>query len=102
MDGAFTEFNVAGAGTEAGQGTVPQGLNAEGAITGGYTDSNSVSHGFVRSPLGAITTFDAPGAGTSASQGTFPLLNNPAGAITGYEIDSGGVYHGFLRSPIGR
>jgi len=83
LDGTFTEFDVPGAGTGAGQGTLPQGLNAEGAITGSYADSNSVSHGFVRSPRGTITTFDAPGAGTSAGQGTFPLLNNPEGAITG-------------------
>jgi hypothetical protein len=93
LAGSFTEFNVPGAGIGAGQGTVPQGLNAEGAITGSYIDSNGVGHGFVRSPVGAITTFDAPGAGTGAGQGTFPLLNNIEGAI-----NSGAVYHGFLQS----
>ena len=88
-----------GAGTGAGQGTLPEGINLEDEITGGFADSNSVSHGFLRYLSGAITTFDAPGAGTAPNQGTFPLLNNIEGAISGYDVDGNGVSHGFVRTP---
>jgi hypothetical protein len=98
-DGTITTFDVPGAGTGAGQGTVPEGLNFEGAITGSYIDSSSVSHGFLLGQHGTITTFDAPGAGTGAGQGTLPLLDNAEGAITGYDIDANGAFHGFLRNP---
>ena len=40
--------NVPGAGTEAGHGTIPYGINAAGAIIGWYVDANNVDHGFVR------------------------------------------------------
>ena len=101
--GAFTTFDVPGAGTGDGQGTFAPvfgfNINPQGTITGNYIDASNVSHGFVRAPNGTLTTFDAPGAGTGAFQGTVANSNNPAGAITGYYTDANDVIHGFLRNP---
>ena len=35
-----------------------------GAISGGYTDANNVTHAFIRAPDGTFTMFDAPAAAT--------------------------------------
>jgi hypothetical protein len=48
--GAITTFDVPGAGTAAGQGTLPATPNLFGAITGQDIDANNVHHGFVRKP----------------------------------------------------
>jgi hypothetical protein len=93
------KFNVSGAGTGAGQGTIPFGIVADGSILGEYIDASGVYHGFLRSPSGAITTFDAPGAGPG--QSTFPSGINSALTIVGSYSDSSSVSHGFLRSPGG-
>ena len=97
--GAITTFDVLGAGTGSGQGTIPNVINTPGDIAGNYIDVSGVNHGFVRTKHGAITTFDVPDAGTASFQGTVPMCNNPAGAITGFYIDANGVFHGFLRTP---
>ena len=91
----FTKFDAPGAGTGAGQGTFPSGINNQGTI-GWYVDTNNVNHGFLRTPDGTITTFDAPGAGTGAGQGTMPQGMNPERVITGQYFDSGNVLHGFV------
>jgi hypothetical protein len=49
-DGTITTFDVPGAGTGAGQGTLPLLNNAEGAITGYDIDANGAFHGFLRNP----------------------------------------------------
>jgi len=105
-DGEFTEVDVPGAGTGTYQGTNAcwyiycyGGITPDGTVTGFYADSNSVYHGFLRSPRGHFTKFDATGAGTGTWQGTLPAAINPEGAIAGSYIDSNGVYHGFLRLP---
>jgi hypothetical protein len=108
-------INPPGAGTDAWQGTQGPGINPAGAITGFYSDSNNVYHGFLRAPDGRITTFDVPGAGSETvsgffptaigvlgGQGTYPISINPAGAISGAYIDSNNVIHGFLRHPDGK
>ncbi|HEV8046558.1 MAG TPA: hypothetical protein VGP35_02450, partial [Terriglobales bacterium] len=95
----ITTFNVSAAGNGSGQGTVPEGIDLLGEITGQYIDSSGVNHGFVRSPLGDITTFDAPGAGTASGQGTIPATPNVFGVITGQYIDSNNVHFGFLWNP---
>ena len=109
-DGRLTTFDAPGAGTGTDQGTscpgCVSGLNAWGAIAGTYIDSNSVQHGFLRSPNGEFTTFDAPGAGTGSYQGTgcpsdCPTSLNNSGAIVGTYIDSNFVFHGYLRTPDG-
>ena len=95
--GTFTTFEAPGAGTGAGQGTVPENLNPSRTITGQYLDASGVNHGFAGAP-GVLSTFDAPGAGTAAGQGTVPISNDPMNGITGFYIDGSGVFHGFLRT----
>jgi len=109
-------INPPGVGTTAGLGTQGPGINPQGAVTGFFSDSNNVMHGFLRDPWGAITTFDAPGAGNESvvpgyqgtpggvmgGQGTYPWSINPAGAITGGYADESNVFHGFLRTPDGK
>jgi hypothetical protein len=104
-NGAITTFDVPGAGTGTGsfQGTFPEGINPEGAVTGASQDASNVLHGFVRAPNGAITTFDVPGAGTAAFQGTLAFTPSgaisAAGTILGNYIDASNVVHGFVRAP---
>src|SRR2546425_1179381 len=95
-DGTFTTYDAPGAGTGAGQGTLPESNNIPGAITGQFIDGNFVNHAFVRSNQGIFSTFDVPGMGTGAGQGTIPVDNNDPGAIVGEAIDGGTVIHGFL------
>jgi hypothetical protein len=97
----ITTFDAPGAGTGAGQGTLPFAINPAGLITGYYLDTGDVFHGFLRIRNGAITTFDAPGAGTGPGQGTRAFSINPGGAISGRYIDAGAVRHGFLRTTDG-
>ena len=49
-DGNFTEIADPNAGTGFFQGTIAVGINAAGEITGNYSDSNGVGHGFLRTP----------------------------------------------------
>jgi hypothetical protein len=98
-NGEITTFDAPGAGAGSYQGTgcpsdCPVSLNDWGAITGVYTDTNFVAHGYLRSPEGKFATVDPPG-----SAGTFPFSINDLGTITGYYIDANNVYHGFLRTP---
>src|ERR1700732_2588946 len=74
-------------------GTEPASINPAGVITGTYSDSNHVGHGFLRAPDGTFTTFDAPGLFTVASNSI-----NRAGAITGYYYDANNAVRGFLRA----
>jgi len=103
--GVITVFDAPGAGTGAGQGTFsafsPLLINPHGAITGYYTDSAFVAHGFLRDENGVITTFDAPGAGTGAFQGTQSFAISPGGEITGFYFDGTNATHGFLRDKKG-
>ena len=87
-------FDVPGAGTGPGQGTMPYAINPAGAIMGPYLDASNVYYGFVRDPNGVITTFNVPGGGTGPYQGTQPISINPAGTIAGTYQDAGGTYHG--------
>lgn len=102
--GDIITFDVPGAGTAAGSGfgTFPESINDAGAITGHYTDANSVWHGFLRTPRGNIMTFDAPNGHTVADSlsGTFPDGINDAGSITGY-FGGTPMSHGFIRTPAG-
>jgi hypothetical protein len=98
-DGKFTTFDAPGAGTDSFEGTgcfsdCPVSLNDWGAITGIYIDTNSVYHGYLRSPQGNTVTVDPSG-----TIFTFPVGINDMGTVAGYYIDGNGVYHGFLRIP---
>jgi hypothetical protein len=78
-------FDAPGADTKPGDnnGTYSSGINASGAITGSYQDTNENYHGFLRSPDGKFTTFEAPGADTGAYNGTSPAAINDLGVMTG-------------------
>jgi uncharacterized glyoxalase superfamily protein PhnB len=95
-NGTITTFDVPGAGTDPGEGTLANAANAEGVVVGEFIDANDVSHGFVRTPGGKNLPFDAPGEGIQA---TSPLSINLWGAVTGSFVDANGVSHGFLRLP---
>jgi hypothetical protein len=97
--GEITKFDVAGAGTGAGQGTIPEGINLLGLVAGMWVDGNGANHGFVWTPWGGITKFDVPGIGTGANQGTEPATPNVFGVITGQWVDANNVHFGFLRYP---
>jgi len=58
-----------------------------------YIDSNSVYHGYLRTPDGKIVTVDPSGSDFTWASG----MNN-LDAITGYYLDANNVYHGFLRT----
>src|SRR5947209_5590033 len=79
-------------------GAFPNNINDLGVITGSVSDTNGLSHGFVRSPQGRITTFEVPGSG---GYGTIPVAVNYEGAIVGYYTDSNFVFYAFLRNPGG-
>src|SRR4029077_14849421 len=49
---SITTFDAPLAGTAAGQGTFPSGINDSGAITGFVRDANVARHGFLRAPDG--------------------------------------------------
>jgi hypothetical protein len=94
-------FEIPGAGTGALQGTVGLGMNSAGAITGLYTDSNNLNHGYVRAADGTVTTFDVPEAGTGPGQGTWPQDINDSGVVAGLYFDSQNLTHGFVRDANG-
>ena len=55
-------FDVPGAGTGPGQGTIPYAINPSGTIMGFYLDAGNVYYGFLRDANGVITrlAFQAP------------------------------------------
>lgn len=93
-DGKITLFDDPDAGTNTGQGTLPESINTAGVIAGYYIGKGE--HGFVRSTRHTITNFDVPGA-----SGTLAFSINGDGAIAGYYFDASGVDHGFVRSADG-
>jgi hypothetical protein len=95
-------IDVSGAGTGAGQGTVPYYISDAGVITGWYVDASGVNHGFLRAYGGSITTINAPLAGNISGMGTICYGVNLAGAIAGSSTDNNNVPHSFLRTPDGR
>jgi hypothetical protein len=104
--GAITTFDPVGSVAGSGEftGTLPLGIDPGGNyITGTYTDSNGLEHGFVRSTSdGTITSFDAPLAATTLTfllAGTGGFSVNASGQIAGTYVDSNSVFHGFLLTP---
>jgi len=95
--GKIITFNAPGAGTGAGQGTMPVGVVQGDWIMGSYIDANNVAHGFLRAPEGTITKFDVPGGAIVSVWGMTPALE-----IAGTYLDANNVLHGFLRKPWGK
>ena len=81
--GTYSTFNVPGAGTGPGQGTLPESNNTPGTIAGNYLDGNGVDHGFLFDKQGKFSVFDVPGMGTGAGQGTFPWTTATQDTVTG-------------------
>lgn len=96
----YTIFDVQGAGTQSGQGTLPVALNDSSVIAGLYIDSNFNNHGFVRASDGTITTFDVAGP----SSQTQPMSMNREGTIVGFYVPPNDpiISKGFLRKASGR
>jgi hypothetical protein len=84
-DGTFVTFDVTGAGTASGQGTLATTTNVAGITAGNYFDANGVGYGFVRLGDGRITTFDVKGQGSSLGQGVTAINSiNDEGAAVGW------------------
>lgn len=64
--GTITVFDMQGAGTCPGQGSLATNINSEGVVAGIYLDANNWVHTLVRAPDGTMTTLDVPDAGTGA------------------------------------
>jgi hypothetical protein len=92
-----TTFNVPGAGTGQGQGTVAEGVVDDGSIMGYYIDSTGRGHGFLRTSAAKYDKFDPAG-----STFTEPLGMNASLEITGLYVDSNGIDHGFVRDSAGK
>lgn len=79
-------------------GTVAEGINDFGEITGFCIDAQGDTHGFVRSPQGRYTEFDALQPGVE----TIPLFINLEGATAGFVFDStANLTRAFVRYPDG-
>lgn len=93
----YTTFDVPGAATTNGLGTVPLAINAAGDIAGTYSDTSDHGHGFVRTAAGVLTPFDDP---NQLPGGSNPVVAgiNASGTIVGAFLDQNNVAHGFLRS----
>src|ERR1700722_19393236 len=78
-------------------GTYAHSINAGGAITGDYADTNGAIHGFVRAPDGTITAFDVRGD----ANGTIAEGINKGGAITGYDYETNYASRSFARASDG-
>jgi hypothetical protein len=94
----YTIFDVKGAGTLSGQGTMPNALNTSSASTGVYIDSNNNFHGFLRAADGTTTTIDVGPSGE-----TVATAINREGAVAGYYLKKNQISNnGFLRRNGGR
>jgi len=108
VTGAITTFSApkAGAIFPAGGhdvfvGTAGLRISA-GVVTGSYTDSNGLAHGFVRSATGVLSSFDVPGATAGAGfyEGSLAAGINPSGLIVGAYSDVASLSHGYLYTPV--
>ena len=94
----FTTIDVEGAGAATGQGTYIEAINDAGDVAGYFMDSNSLTHGFVRSAAGVITTFDVP---ASNGESTVAQGIDSAGDVVGdYNAPNTGA-HSFIRTADG-
>ena len=89
VSGQPVAINDPNAGSSAGQGTLPSGINDAGTIVGSYIDSNGIEHGFIDYG-GNFTTLDVPaslgGAATNAVVTEVSGINN-AGEVVGFYGD---------------
>ena len=89
--------------------TMGTAINTAGVIAGAYySNTDNVSHGFVRAANGTITTFDPVNVATSPASnsstwnsGNVPTAIDTTGDIAGSYTDTTGVRHGYLRTAAG-
>jgi hypothetical protein len=101
-DGVYTAFETPGTLLASPSfdytSRVPHWMSIDqaGDVTGSYTDTAGVQHGFVRNPYGTITSFDPP----EGKQTTATSISD-GGAIAGfYQYNAGGGPPvGFIRVP---
>jgi hypothetical protein len=102
-DGVFSLFQPPGmllaspVGGFGGSLLAPHSISIDeaGDVTGSYTDTGGVEHGFVRNPYGTLTTFDPP-----EGDQTIATSIADGGLVAGYyEYNSGGPAVGFIRIP---
>lgn len=74
--------------------TVPTGMNADGTVSGYYSDRKLHVHGFLRARDRTVTTFDYP----TADFATSPLAINDSNMVTGSYTENG-IDFGFVRIP---
>jgi hypothetical protein len=88
--GQFVTFDPPGSTS-----TTPSGITPDGTITGYYSDTSGVQHGFLRDRNGSFTTFDPPG-----STSTFVASISTNGAIAGTYCSTTACapIHGFVRA----
>jgi uncharacterized membrane protein len=93
-NGVPIPINFPYAGANAGQGTIPSGVNDAGTIVGTYIDGNGVPHGFTFIPgnLSPFTTLDVPSSVTTAVSG----INNAGQIVGNYTDFQDGDVHGFV------
>jgi hypothetical protein len=92
--GRFVTFDPPGSTS-----TIPSGITPDGTITGYYSDTSGVQHGFLRDRNGSFTTFDPLG-----STATTPTSISPSGEIAGAYCDTAGcsgIILGFVRATDG-
>jgi hypothetical protein len=101
--GAYTVVDEPNAtNNESGEGTVINGINANGEVTGFYNDANTFTiRGFIRDQFGNFTVFDAPGAGINFGAGTFGAAVNLSGEVAGTYVDDSFITHSFVRDSSG-
>jgi probable HAF family extracellular repeat protein len=90
-DGKYSFFTAPGS-DPATFGTGPIGINSQGDVSGNFSDSSGVFHGFLKQGS-KFTQIDVPGATYTVANG----LNN-RGDIVGYYADQQNINHGFLLS----
>jgi uncharacterized membrane protein len=91
-DGTFLEFDVNGSGASTSD------INVAYLVTGYYSGTGGVTHGYVGWPyIHIFAIFDPPG-----SIITHPTSMNSDGAITGIYQDSSFKAHAFVRDPHGK
>jgi hypothetical protein len=108
-DPKLIEFDAPGAAKTSSSickpycGTTSSSINAQGTITGYFTDAKVVPHAFIRNPRGHVYVFDAPGAGLGAFlyQGTVAESINDRNVVAGQFEDAHLRAHGFIRYPNG-
>jgi hypothetical protein len=90
-------------GKVAFMGTLPTGIDATGDITGVYSGTDGLYHGFLRAANGTFSPpIDAPNAAKGGLfPGTFPACMNDSGVIAGFYEGANGLNHGFVRAADG-